>query len=187
MYPKNLLFFIVMLSLPAFPVLADEHRQLGAHVHGHGHLNIAIEGKKVAIELEVPGADIVGFEHEPSTGEQRSAIAEGKAKLAKALALFVPPPQAGCELEHAKVALEAEHEEEHQHEQAHEDGGHHSEFRAEYELQCGSVSRLTSLTFDYFKAFPAAQELDVSVIAPKGQSSFEVTRDKPGLDLAGIM
>jgi len=43
------------------------------------------------------------------------------------------------------------------------------------------------MTFDYFNAFAGAQELDISIITPKGQSSFEVTRDKPSLDLTGIM
>ena len=76
----------------ALPASAEEHRQLGAHVHGHGHLNIAIEGKKLTMELEVPGADIVGFEHEPSTPEQKAAVQQAKAKLADALALFGPAP-----------------------------------------------------------------------------------------------
>jgi hypothetical protein len=40
--------------------------------------------------------------------------------------------------------------------------------------------------FDYFKAFKGADKLDVTVIGPKGQSSFVVTREKPVLDLAGL-
>jgi Protein of unknown function (DUF2796) len=172
---------------------AEEHRQLGAHVHGHGRLNIAIEGKKVSMELEVPGADIVGFEHEPSTPEQRAAVAQAKAKLANALVLFGPEAKAGCELDQVKVSTKAGHEDEHEHEAqapaGHEDEAahRHSEFHAEYTLSCSSPSRLTSMTFGYFNAFAGAQELDVSVIAPKGQSSFEVKRDKPSLDLTGIM
>ena len=189
-----------LLALAAVPAYAqEEHRQLGAHVHGHGRLNIALEGKKLSMELEVPGADIVGFEHEPSTPEQKAAMAEAKAKLANALALFGPAPQAGCALDQVKVSTEAEHEDEHEHEHEHEHeehgtaGGHeegehhHSEFHVEYSLGCSSPSRLTSMTFDYFNAFAGAQELDVSVITPKGQSSFEVKRDKPSLDLTGIM
>ncbi|MGO9460686.1 MAG: DUF2796 domain-containing protein [Rhodomicrobium sp.] len=190
------------LACAVLPASAEEHRQLGAHVHGHGRLNIAIEGKKLSIELEVPGADIVGFEHEPSTPEQRAAIPEAKAKLANALALFGPEPKAGCELDSVKISVEAgHHEDEHEHEHEHEahdgaaghedhedEAGHqHSEFHAEYTLTCSSPSRLTSMTFDYFNAFAGAQELDVTVIAPKGQSSFEVKRDKPSLDLTGIM
>ena len=179
------------LASAALPASADEHRQLGAHVHGHGLLNIAIEGNTISMELEVPGADIVGFEHEPSTPEQKAAIADAKQKLLNALALFGPASEAGCALRHVKVSTEAEHEDEHE---AHSTGGHeeeaghqHSEFHAEYTLSCSSPSRLTSMTFQYFNAFAGARELDVSVIAPKGQSSFEVKRDKPTLDLTGIM
>lgn len=185
------------MAAAAFPVFAEEpQRQLGAHVHGHGRLNIAIEGKKVSMELEVPGADIVGFEHEPSTAEQRAALAEAKARLANASLLFAPEPKAGCELEQAKVSTEAGHEHEHEH---HEHGdkssasshgkeeAEHSEFHGEYAFVCASPSRLTSMTFDYFKEFPNAQELDITIVSPKGQSSFEVKRDKPSLDLTGIM
>jgi hypothetical protein len=188
-----------LLVLAAYPAAGEEeHRQLGAHVHGHGHLNIAVEGKKLSMELQVPGADIVGFEHEPSTPEQNAAIAEAKAKLANALVLFVPAEKAGCELEQVKVSMDAGHEGENAHEHwaqgiragsGQEEAGehHHSEFHAEYSLSCASPSRLTSMTFDYFSAFSAAQELDISVITPKGQKSFEVKRDKPSLDLSEIM
>jgi hypothetical protein len=43
------------------------------------------------------------------------------------------------------------------------------------------------MSFGYFKAFPNAQELDIALISPKGQTSYEVKRDKPRLDLTGIM
>jgi len=189
------------MAAAAFPAFAEEpQRQLGAHVHGHGRLNIAIEGKKMDMELEVPGADIVGFEHEPSTAEQRAVLDAAKAKLANASVLFAPEPKAGCTLEQAKVTIEAGHEHEHEHEHEHHDheaksgdsshekeAAGHSEFHAEYAFVCASPSRLTSVTFDYFKEFPNSQELDITVIAPKGQSSFEVKRDNPSLDLTGIM
>jgi hypothetical protein len=184
-----------VMTCLAFSASAEEHRQLGAHVHGHGRLNIAIEDKTVSIELEVPGADIVGFEHEAATRAQRSAIEKAKATLAAGLSLFTPTAAAGCTQKASKVSIEADHEHEHEH---HAEGAksdaeeeaadhHHSEFHAEYAFKCASPGRLTSMTFDYFKAFPDAQELDISLISPKGQSSTEVKRDKPRLDLTGIM
>ena len=180
-----------VLACMVFPAYAEEHRQLGAHVHGHGHLNIAIEDKTVSIELEVPGADIAGFEHDASTPKQKAALETAKAKLAAGLSLFTPAAAANCTQKSAKVSVEDEHEH-------HAEGGkpaakeeeedhHHSEFHAEYAFECASPSRLASMTFDYFTAFPNAQELDISVISPKGQSSYEVKRDKPRLDLTGIM
>ncbi len=183
-----------VLTCAASTASAEEHRQLGAHVHGHGRLNIAIEDKTMSMELVVPGDDIVGFEHEPSTPEQKATLDKAKAKLAHGLSLFTPSSSGGCTQKSAKVSTEAEHGDEHEHEHEavggdeKEEGGHqHSEFRNEYTFECASLSQITSMTFEYFKAFPNAQELDISLISPKGQTSYEVKRDKPTLDLTGSM
>ena len=88
------------VSLPA--IAAEEHRELGPHEHGHGKLNIAIEGNRVSMELEVPGADIVGFEHEASTPDQKAAVEKAKATLSDALAVFKLPAGAGCKLAEAQ-------------------------------------------------------------------------------------
>ena len=64
---QNAFVFAGIVTCIAFSAAGEEHRQLGAHVHGHGRLNIAIEDKTVSIELEARGADIVGFEHEAAT------------------------------------------------------------------------------------------------------------------------
>lgn len=197
-----------ILTCIAYSASAEEHRQLGAHVHGHGRLNIAVEGKTVSIELEVPGADIAGFEHEASTPEQKAVLEKAKATLGSGLALFTPAAAAGCKQTNAKVSIEAEHGHEHgdEHEHGHHaddakahhdddgdedehehEGHHHSEFHVEYAFECAAPSKLTSFTFDYFKAFPNAQELDIAFISPKGQSSYEVKRDKPSLDLTGSL
>ncbi len=168
-------------------VSAEEHRQLGAHVHGHGRLNIAVEDKNIAVELGAPGADIVGFEHEPVAPQEKAALEEAKAKLAGGAALFRWPEEAQCTLKDAKISTEAEHADEHEHEAEGGEEHHHSEFNVEYAFECASPSLATSLGFDYFKAFPNARELEVSVISPKRQSSFEVTRERPSLDLKGVM
>jgi len=187
--------FMICAALPAFG--QEQHRQLGPHEHGHGRLNIAIEDNRVSMELEVPGADIVGFEHEPSTPEQNAAIEKAKAKLADALSIFKLPASAECKVEDAKVLIQPEHEHEagddhHEHEangeHEHEEGEHHhSEFHVEYTLGCKSSARLTSMAFDYFNEFAGAQALEISIITPKGQSSYEVTRANPHLDLTGVM
>lgn len=173
----------------ALSAQAAENRQLGAHVHGHARVNIAIEGKTLSLELEAPGMDIVGFEHEPGTAEQKAVLADAKAKLADGVALFAPSPAASCALKSAKVFAEAEHEDEHEHGAKGEgkDEHHHSEFRVEYAFECASPDRLTSMTFGYFKEFPNSRELDISVISPNGQSSFEVGREKPFLNLTGVL
>ena len=80
------------LLCAAFPVNAEEaRRELGPHQHGHGRLNIAIEGSRVSMELEVPAHDIVGFEHQPNTPEQKAAIEKAKTTLADGLSCSSPP------------------------------------------------------------------------------------------------
>ncbi len=182
---------VILACLLASPALAGEKRQLGAHEHGHGNLNIAIEGNRVAMELIAPGADIVGFEHAAKTAEQKAAIEKAKATLAEPLALFVLPASAGCRVAEAKVSLETEeesHEKGHADKKAHaHEEERHSEFHGAYVLTCASPRALSGIDFKYFERFPGAEELEVKLISDKGQSKYEVERDRPRLDLKGIM
>lgn len=180
-----------------------QERQLGPHEHGRGTLNVALEGARLSMELEAPGMDIVGFEHAASTDKQKVAVEAAKKQLAAPQALFELPATAGCVLKEAKVAIEAEdHDHEHGEEHGHDakdvagkdhDAGtdhaehEHSAFRAEYAFDCKAPASLTTIAFGYFKAFAGAQKLDVTVVTPKQQSRFEVSRAKPRLDLGGTM
>jgi hypothetical protein len=172
------------------PAGAEERRELGAHQHGHGNLNIALEGNRISMELEVPGHDLVGFEHAAKTKSQRAAVEKAKSQLGAPLSLFRLPAAAGCAVKEARVKLESGHEEKgkkagHKHDDDHDHD--HSEFHAEYALECSAIAQITSIEFPYFATFKGAEELEVNLITPKGQSKFEVKRDKPRLDLSGTM
>ena len=113
-----------VIAFGADRTMASE-RQHGAHVHGVGQLNVAVEGDEVALELISPGADIVGFEHAPASDEDRSAVAEAAAALGRGAALFVFPSAAACHLEEAEVEsslLKSQHDD-HDHDD-HEKHGH---------------------------------------------------------------
>ncbi|MEM7669021.1 MAG: DUF2796 domain-containing protein [Pseudomonadota bacterium] len=101
---------VLVLALMAPNALfAQETRDLGAHEHGHSSLNIAIEGTQIAMELEAPGADIVGFEHEAKTAEDRAKLDAAIAGLSKPLSLFVLPSAAGCTVTSSSAGLIDEH------------------------------------------------------------------------------
>jgi hypothetical protein len=187
-------YFIIAATLAAsIPAMAaEEKRELSAHEHGQGKLNIAVEGNRVTMELEVPGADIVGFEYVASTSNQKAAVEKAKATLGDALAVFKLPAGAGCKLAEAKVEVEtgekqdeAGHKEEAKADSAKEKADH-SEFHATYAIDCASPAKLTAIDFKYFDLFPNAQELDVSLVSPKGQTSYEVTRERPKLELGEV-
>jgi Protein of unknown function (DUF2796) len=193
--PAITLLAAALAAAPAVP--GEQRRELGRHVHGHGTLNIAIEDKRVTMELEAPGMDIVGFEHSAESKEQKTAVKKANALLAQPLSLFKPPKSAGCVVAAAKVAIGAKPGggDEHRDAQAKADGGEHAqeghgghnEFHATYALVCDKPVNLTSLEFDYFKLFPGAQELTVNVVTGKTQNQLEVSRENPSLDLAGMM
>ena len=73
--PVTALLACLPLIVGSIALTADtKHREAGAHAHGHGKVNIAIEGQRLSIELEAPGADIVGFEHEAKTAAEKAAV-----------------------------------------------------------------------------------------------------------------
>jgi len=107
----------------AMPAIAEETRELDAHEHGHGALNIAIEGDQLAIELEVPGFDIVGFEYEAESDADVAAIKTALDTLAEPLKLFGLPEGAGCVLTSFEAELHSDEDDhdEHDHEDEHDE------------------------------------------------------------------
>lgn len=120
------LHFLALSATISTPALAQQSRQLDAHEHGVGQLNIAFDGGQVAMELHAPGADIVGFEYAAESAEDRAAVDAAVATLARPLDLFLLPEAAGCSVVQASAELESEdahedHDEEHGHDDHDED------------------------------------------------------------------
>ncbi len=206
---KRTLPTFAILAL-ASPVLAEETRQLDSHEHGVGELNIALDGTTISMEFHAPGADIVGFEYEAESAEDRAAIDAAVAKLAKPQELFVLPAAAECTVVQASAELESEEEHDEHHdvhddhadgdkhdddhdEHAEDDHDHeehaeasHTEFHAEYVLNCATPSAIDEISFAYFDAFENARELEVQIVSDSGAKAFEVERDPPTLDLRGM-
>lgn len=194
----------VFAALLALPAAAQETRQLDAHEHGVGVLNIAAEGPVLLMELRAPGADIVGFEYQPETDADKAAVDSALATLGQPLELFAIPAAAGCTVTQAAFDLEikgdhddhGDHGEEHADAHGHDDHGHdehagetkatHSEFHAEYELTCTDPAAITEIAFPYFDRFENAQEVEVQVVTGSGAQAFEVERDAPTVDLTGL-
>jgi FtsZ-interacting cell division protein YlmF len=80
----------------------------GAHVHGEAVMNIAIEGNKIAAELESPLYNITGFEHKAESEADKKTLQQAMVKLENAESLLLISSAAKCELMDADVALAAE-------------------------------------------------------------------------------
>ena len=120
--------FPALVALLATPAFAESAREMDAHEHGVGELNIAVDGDTVAMEFHAPGADIVGFEYEAKSAEDRATIDVAVAVLAKPLDLFVFPVEAECSVTKASAGLESEEDhDEHDDHDDHAEGENHDE------------------------------------------------------------
>lgn len=171
-----------MLVALAWTAQAEERRELGAHEHGHAKLNLARDGSALAMEIEAPGMDVLGFEHPPESEQDKAAVEAAMAALADPLALFVPPAAAGCRVVKVTVnLLQEEHEAEGGAD--HHDEPPHSELRGQYALECSNPDALSQLRFAWFDRFPNAQAVAVTMLDARGQSSWEVERGDPPLPI----
>lgn len=180
---------VAAMALSLTPVTTLAEGGHGPHVHGAGQLNLAWVGSEMQMELTVPGRDIVGFEHSAETAEDRAAVEKALATLSDAASLFALPPEAGCELEHAKVAssqLEGDHDREHADEHKHDDehkleragaeAAAHAEFSAVYHFDCSEPGALSHVqAAGLFAAFPSLQELETRFVTATGQGAAELT------------
>lgn len=193
----------ISVSLPALS--ADRHHD--AHQHGVSKLNLVIEGKRLEMDLESPGADIVGFEHAPANDADRKAIADAAARLKDGGALFVTAAAAGCKLQSAEIEAPGTgekkqhhghghgHDHDHDHDKdkhARDNHGHHaekaggeahSEFHAHYRFECDRPEKLTHIDAEFFGAFPRAKEIDVQAVTPGKQFRRELTAGSSRLTL----
>ncbi|MDX2203806.1 MAG: DUF2796 domain-containing protein [Hyphomicrobiaceae bacterium] len=174
----------------------EGHKEHGAHQHGHGTFEMAIEKGVVSIDLRAPGSDIVGFEHPAVSEADKKAIADAKARLADPIGLFGIPKDAGCRVDTVDVHThgadgdedgEKAHKEDKATAKAEEAHSHkHSSFHAKYTLTCRTPQAIKSLDFAFFKAFPGAQELEVVAVSDKGQVKAEATRKTPKVALPAL-
>ena len=179
---RRLLLALPFAMLPlAFAHAADEHDHehgsLGAHEHGVGRLNAALDGKTLELELESPAMNLVGFEHVATSDADKAKVVAARTQLENPLALFNLPKAAGCvvasqELESPlfgdKPDADDDHDEEHHHD--------HSEIHAHYHFTCATPGALKTLDLaNLFNTFPATQKIQVQLIGPSGQQGVEVT------------
>ena len=122
-----------LLAGAAFAASDGERREHDAHEHGHGALDIVVEGEELVIELRIPAVNVVGFEHAPKNDAEREAVRRALVPFGDATSLFVLPAEAECEVEEAEAAIVSMgHEDEHEGEE-HGDGDGHDHEKDEHD------------------------------------------------------
>jgi len=187
---RNLLLALPFALLPLASAQASDH----GHDHSHGHdsldkhqhglasLDIALDDKRLEIELESPSMNILGFEHQPNTAEQQAQAAAARALLEQPQALFTLPEAAGCMVK--KVEVESPLFGNDDDDDMHTDtaGETHSDIDADFDLTCSNPQALDSISLaPLFKAFPGMQKIAVQLVGPNGQKGAELTPSSPSI------
>lgn len=177
---------IICLFVFISPVFSyAEHRHHESHEHGAGTMNIALDGELLTIELEIPGNDIVGFEHVAKSENDKAKIDSAIKTLKEVTKIFSFLPANSCVVKSApQIAFVAEGEDEDDshghhgmhHDEDEEDTTTHTELKAEYSFDCKG---LNGVKFEGFSQFPTIKELDAQVAFGNVQSSYELSPNEP--------
>lgn len=158
-----------------------EHDSLGAHEHGVGTLDVALDGPTLELDLDGPSVNIVGFEHIATTDTDKSKVDSARTQLENPLTLFSLPKAAGCVVEAQDLdspLFEAAPEEAGEAKTKH----HHSDINARYAFTCANPDALKALDLtQFFKTFPGTHKLKVQLIGGSGQQGSELTPKAPTL------
>ena len=182
MIKRNLILILILVTCSLGASAAAQ----STHVHGQGQVGMAIDQNLISMTLESPGADIVGFEHEARTAEEKTAVTEALKQLSDPMFVIQLPANASCKVVQASSEVTSENGDDshadHEDHNEHESEAHGS-FIAEYQLECANVAVIDFITFVYFGHFRNAQSLMVVLIDKNGQHRHKINRDIPILYL----
>jgi hypothetical protein len=168
------------LALFLAGVLAAANAPAQEHAHAHGvvRLDVAVDARKLTLQLEAPLDSLLGFEHRPRTDAQRQAARALLERMKDVPQLLRPEPAAQCSLVRSEVEAPAlrpltpatsENE--------------HSDLGASFEFDCKQPERLGSIEIGLFDAFKGIRRIDVRVATGKGQSKQTLKRPEKLLRL----
>ena len=195
---RYIILFLAGLLLPLS--IYAQSRQLDAHEHGAAKVMMAMEGKMLQLQFEVPSDSLIGFEYSPESEKDRKVFAYAMTILSNPTNLFDIPDEAECIPVGIKVSQtlfsgEGEHHEgehhdhgddhddgksekdhDHDHDKDHDDHGDevHSEFQASYLWNCNHADDLDSVQTRMMEVFPRIEEIRVQWIVEDRQGAMEL-------------
>jgi hypothetical protein len=174
--------YALVLTVAALP--AYSHDGHGAHEHGIGELDIAIEGDIVELELTSPGINLLGFEHPPRDAEEQETLDKAVRSLKDGTTL-IAFGEAGCELVKSSIQSPLlkkggpagrpsdEDSDENDHDE-------HADFSVSWSVKCAKPASLNGLNASaFFARFPGTEKLRLKAVTSKGQTSGELTAGTP--------
>lgn len=199
----------VLLAGFTIALAHEDRHEHGAHEHGVGRMDVAVEKDSVAIDLDSPAVNFIGFEHEPGDAKEKAVLDEAVADLKRGDALMAFSPAAHCTQKRVRVSSsllgdggeaghdDHDHEEDadhhHEGEAAHGHDHHdegdsdehehdHADINVTWEVTCAHLEKLREIDFSgLFRRFTGTRSLRVQAALPNGQTASELTGKSPRL------
>lgn len=138
--------------------------QHAAHSHGTAKLEVAVDRNAIAVRLEVPLHDLVGFERAPRTQAERQRLAQVGEALRQAERMFAFDPDGDCRAGEVTI-----------------DTPGHADLIAEFTFACSHGDRAKHVELGLFEAFPGIRIVNAKVASPHGQYRRAIRQSRPRL------
>ena len=167
---------------------SNGHESHQAHVHGEAEMTMILQNNELLINFESPSANIVGFEHQPETDEQKNAINAALLDLqdptnwlqfdGSSCNLLSSTADTNLNSDHADEEHSDHADEEHSDHADEEHSDHadetHTEFTAEYHYACEGSDNLESVIISLQSNYPSIEHIIVQWIVNGKQGATEL-------------
>ncbi len=150
------LIALLVLSVAGGTAGADGMHAHGKHVHGEVTVNIALEGRTLALEIDAPAAQTLGFEKSPRDDRERAAVKAVDDWFRSGRNMLGVPPAAGCRLTKADFTPPKL-------------GGGHADYRGTYLFDCAAPQALASIEVWALRRMQGLEKAEVNLVTPAGQ------------------
>lgn len=154
----SLVTFSLLVSASAFGQHKEHHTSLGAHEHGTVKMAMAIEGRKVEIDMDGPSESFLGFEHIAQSKNDLLALKRAKELwnveiLSK---LVMLDSKLNCKIDSASF------------EQTKPEG-EHSEIEATAQFTCATDLKGSDMKIGLKDKFPKIKKLKLEIIGAQSK------------------
>ncbi len=150
------LIALLVLSVAGGTAGADEMHDHGKHVHGEVTVNIALDGRTLALEIDAPAAQALGFEKSPQDDRERAAVKAVDDWFRSGRNMLGVPTAAGCRLTKAEFTPPKL-------------GRGHADYRGSYLFDCAAPQSLAWVEVWALRRMQGLEKAEVNLVTPAGQ------------------
>ena len=163
---RAILIALVALSTIATSAtaVADEMHDHGKHVHGEVTVNIALDGRTLALEIDAPAAQALGFERSPRDERERAAVKAVDDWFRSGRNMLGVPSAAGCRLTSAEFTPPKL-------------GGGHADYRGRYLFDCAAPQAIGWVELWALRRMQGLERAEVNLATPAGQRRETLSGD----------